>query len=176
MRVIDANGELLGVISRTEALEKAKLAELDLIEIAPQAEPPVAKLANFQKFRYEEGKKERASKKKGEGSLKELWLSPRIADHDLMVSLNKTEDFLKSGHKVKLTVKFKGREMAHQELGHRVLQKALDMLGDKAGVERDAKMEGRKLSMIVGKTKGGIKGEKVEVAAALTKTNEQTEN
>lgn len=147
-------------------MEKAKQAELDLIEIAPQAIPPVAKLANFQKFRYEEGKKERASKKKGEGSLKELWLSPRIAEHDLLVSLKKTEDFLKSGHKVKLTVKFKGREMAHQELGHRVLQKALDLLGSKAGVERDAKFEGRKLSMIVGKTKGGNKGEK----------NEQTEN
>lgn len=135
-------------------MEKAKQLGLDLIEIAPQAEPPVAKITNFQKFRYEESKKERASKKSSEGSLKELWLSPRIDEHDLKVRLKKTEEFLKKGHKVKLTVKFKGREMTHQDLGYRVLQEALALLGDKAGVERDPKMEGRKLSMIVGKTKG----------------------
>lgn len=137
-------------------MEKAKQQELDLIEIAPQADPPVAKIANFQKFRYDENKKQRASKKgSSEGGLKELWLSPRIDEHDLKVRLNRTEEFLKKGHKVKLTVKFKGREMAHQELGYRVLQKTLTLLGDKVGVERDPKMEGRKLSMIVGKSKGG---------------------
>lgn len=157
MRVIDPKGEQLGVISRFEALEKAKQLQLDLIEIAPQASPPVARIANFQKFRYEENKKERGSKKGGEGGLKELWLSPRIAEHDLKVRLNRTEEFLKEGYKVKLTVKFKGREMAHQELGHRVLQEALSLLGDKAAVEREPKMEGRKLSMIVGKSKGGKK-------------------
>ena len=164
--MIDSKGEQLGVLTLKEALEKAKLGELDLIEIAPNATPPVAKLANFQKFRYEEGKKERASKKgEGAGGLKELWLSPRIAEHDLRVRLNKTEEFLKTGHKVKLTVKFKGREMAHQELGHKVLQEALALLGDKAGVEREPKFEGRKLSMIVGKTKGGIKGDQGDIHA-----------
>lgn len=136
-------------------MDKAKQLELDLIEIAPQANPPVARLANFQKFRYEESKKERASKKgSSEGGLKELWLSPRIDEHDLLVRLNRTEEFLKKGHKVKLTVKFKGREMAHQDLGYKVLQEALNLLGDKAGVDKEPKMEGRKLSMIVGKTKG----------------------
>lgn len=138
-------------------MEKARQLQLDLIEIAPQADPPVARIANFQKFRYEENKKERGSKKGGEGGLKELWLSPRIAEHDLRVRLNRTEEFLKEGYKVKLTVKFKGREMAHQELGHRVLQEALVLLGDKVAIERDPKMEGRKLSMIVGKSKGGKK-------------------
>ena len=147
----------MGVITRIEALDKAKQLGLDLIEIAPSADPPVAKIANFQKFRYEENKKERGSKKGPEGGLKELWLSPRIDEHDLKVRLNRTEEFLKKGYKVKLTVKFKGREMAHQELGHRVLQEALTLLGDKAAVERDSKMEGRKLSMIVGKNKGGKK-------------------
>jgi len=151
----------LGVITRAEALEKAKTAELDLIEVAPNADPPVARIANFQKFRYEENKKERASKKgDGAGGLKELWLSPRIAEHDLQVRLNRTEEFLKSGHKVKLTVKFKGREMAHQELGHKVLQEALTLLGTGVGVEREPKFEGRKLSMIVGKSKGGMKEDK----------------
>ncbi len=139
-------------------MEKAKQQALDLIEIAPQASPPVAKIANFQKFRYDENKKARASKKgSAEGGLKELWLSPRIDDHDLKVRLNRTEEFLKKGHKVKLTVKFKGREMAHQDLGYRVLREALTFLGDKVAVEKDPKMEGRKLSMIVGKTKGGVK-------------------
>lgn len=139
-----------------EALEKAKELGQDLIEIAPNADPPVAKITDFQKLRYEENKKNRASKKgSSTGELKELWLSPRIAEHDLKVRLNRTEEFLKEGHKVKLTVKFKGREMAHQELGYQVLQEALNLLGDKVAVERDPKMEGRKLSMIVGKNKGG---------------------
>ena len=141
-------------------MEKAKQQELDLIEVAPLAKPPVARIANFQKFRYEENKKERASKKgSSEGGLKELWLSPRIAEHDLKVRLNRTEEFLKDGHKVKLTVKFKGREMAHQDLGYKVLQEALALLGDKVGIDKDPKMEGRKLSMIVGKSKGGNNAE-----------------
>ncbi len=158
MRVIDSAGEQLGILTKIEALEKAKAKGEDLIEIAPNADPPVAKIANFQKFRYEENKKDRASRKgSSEGGLKELWLSPRIAEHDLKVRLSRTEEFLKDGHKVKLTVKFKGREMAHQELGHRVLQEALTLLGDKVTVDRDPKFEGRKLSMIVGKLKGGKK-------------------
>ncbi len=138
-------------------MEKARELEQDLIEIAPNADPPVAKIMDFQKFRYEENKKERASKKgTSAGELKELWLSPRIAEHDLKVRLTRTEEFLKDGHKVKLTVKFKGREMAHQELGHEVLREALSYLGGKVAVEKDAKMEGRKLSIIVGKTKGKV--------------------
>ena len=136
-------------------MEKAKELGLDLIEIAPNADPPVAKITDFQKFRYEENKKERASKKGASaGDLKELWLSPRIAEHDLNVRLARTEEFLKGGHKVKLTVKFKGREMAHQELGYKVLQEAINLLGEKAAIKREPKMEGRKLSMIVGKGKG----------------------
>ncbi|HCE31264.1 translation initiation factor IF-3 [Candidatus Daviesbacteria bacterium RIFCSPHIGHO2_01_FULL_40_24] len=155
LRVIDSQGELLGILTKTEALEKAKELGLDLIEIAPNADPPVAKITDFQKFRYEENKKERASKKGASaGDLKELWLSPRIAEHDLNVRLARTEEFLKGGHKVKLTVKFKGREMAHQELGYKVLQEAINLLGEKAAIEREPKMEGRKLSMIVGKGKG----------------------
>lgn len=144
-------------------MEKAKELGQDLIEIAPNADPPVAKITDFQKFRYEENKKDRASRKGASaGALKELWLSPRIAEHDLKVRLARTEEFLKMGHKVKLTVKFKGREMAHQELGYEILQEALNLLGDKVAVERDAKMEGRKLSMIVGKNKGGAQNAETE--------------
>lgn len=136
-------------------MAKARELGQDLIEIAPNAEPAVAKIADFQKFRYEENKKDRASRKgHSAGSLKELWLSPRIDEHDLKIRLIRTEEFLKKGHKVKLTVKFKGREMAHQDLGYQVLQEALTLLGDKVSVDKDAKMEGKKLSMIVGKSRG----------------------
>lgn len=152
-----------------------------MIEVASNANPPVARITNFQKFRYEENKKERASKKgDGAGELKELWLSPRIADHDLQVRLRRTEEFLKAGHKVKLTVKFKGREMAHQDLGHKVLQEALAALGNNVGVEREPKFEGRKLSMIVGKTKGGIEKGKAETSPSGAQNegeqNAKTEN
>lgn len=150
-------------------MAKAKELGQDLIEIAPNADPPVAKIADFQKFRYEENKKERASKKGTSlGGLKELWLSPRIAEHDLKVRLAQTERFLKEGHKVKLTVKFKGREMAHKELGLQVLQEALNLLGDRVSVDRESKFEGRKLSMIVGKGKSG----KVEAQNAETEKQE----
>lgn len=138
-------------------MEKARELELDLIEIAPQANPPVARIFNFQKFKYEESKKERGTKRRGEGSLKELWLSPRIAAHDLQVRLDRTKEFFNEGHKVKLTVKFKGREMTHPELGHKVLKKALDLLGDKAVVEREPRFEGRRLSIIITKSRGGKK-------------------
>lgn len=148
-------GKQLGILTKLEALDKAKEFELDLIEIAPQADPPVARIFDFQKFRYEESKKERGSKRGGEGGLKELWLSPRIAEHDLNVRLDRTREFLNEGHKVKLTVKFKGREMAHPELGHKVLKKVLVLLGDKATVERETRFEGRRLSIIVAKAKGG---------------------
>jgi translation initiation factor IF-3 len=123
------------------------------VEIAPNANPPVVRIVDFQKFRYSESKKERASKKSGGSDLKELWFSPRIAEHDLGVRLNRIDEFLKDGHKVKLTVKFRGREMAHTEFGFLVLKKALEKLGDKVAVEREAKMEGRKLSLIIAKSK-----------------------
>lgn len=159
--MIDSKGEQLGILTKIEALEKAKQLGQDLIEIAPNADPPVAKITDFQKFRYEENKKDRTSKKGSSlGGLKELWLSPRIDEHDLKVRLDRTEKFLKVGHKVKLTVKFKGREMTHPELGHQVLQEALRMLGDKVMVEREPKFEGRKLSMIVGKGKSGVKSDR----------------
>lgn len=155
--MIGPEGSQLGILTKEEALGKARELELDLIEIAPQADPPVARIFNFQKFKYEESKKERGAKKGGEGSLKELWLSPRIADHDLQVRIDRTKEFFNEGYKVKLTVKFKGREMSHPQLGHKVLKKALDLLDDKAVVEREPRFEGRRLSMIITKSRGGKK-------------------
>lgn len=153
LRVLDADGKQMGILTKEEALDKAKEAGLDLVEIAPNADPPVARIVNFQKLKYEESKKERGSKKGLMGGLKELWLSPRIDDHDLKVRVDRTEEFLKDGFKVKLTVKFKGREMAHPENGRKVLDQAISLLGEGVGVEREAKFEGRNLSIIVTKNR-----------------------
>ncbi len=155
LRVIDSKGEQLGILSKTDAIAKAKEQGKDLVEVASQATPPVARIVDFQKFRYEESKKERASKKDSGGGLKELWLSPRIEEHDIKVRLVRTEEFLKDGHKVRLVVKFKGREMAHKELGLKVLDEALALLGDKVSVEREPRFEGRNLSIILSKSRGG---------------------
>lgn len=160
--MIDSEGNPLGILMKDEAMGKAKELGLDLVEVAPNADPPVARIVDFQKFRYQENKKQQSGKKDGGGDLKELWLSPRIAEHDLKVRLDRTEEFLKEGHKVKLTVKFKGREMAHPEQGHMVIQKALDHFGDRIAVEREPKFEGRRLSMIVGKSKSVKKEEEAE--------------
>ena len=151
--MIDAENKQIGILTKEEALAKAKEAGLDLVEIAPNADPPVARIVDFQKFKYEESKKERGSKKGLMGGLKELWLSPRIEDHDLKVRVDRTEEFLKEGFKVKLTVKFKGREMAHPENGRKVLDQAIALLGEGVGVEREAKFEGRNLSIIVTKNR-----------------------
>lgn len=151
--MIDSEGKLIGILTKQQALDQAKEAEMDLVEIAANADPPVAKIVDFKKFKYEESKKERGTKKGAEGGLKELWLSPRIAEHDLKVRIDRTEEFLEEGRKVKLTVKFKGREMSHPELGHKILNKAMQLLGEKALVEKEPKFEGRKLSLIVGRIK-----------------------
>lgn len=150
LRVIDADGTQLGIISRDEAIAKAREQGLDLVEVAPQAQPPVAKIVDFGKFRYQEEKKEQEARKHTkEVELKEIWLSPRIARHDLEVRLKKADEFLKRGDKVKLTVKFKGREMAHPEVGQEVVRDALNYFGDKVSVERETKFEGRNLTTII---------------------------
>ena len=173
--MIDAEGNLLGILTKQEAMDKAKEAELDLVEIAPNADPPVAKIIDFKKLRYEEGKKDTAGKRGGGGDLKELWLSPRIADHDLEIRLRRTEEFLKEGHKVKLSVKFKGREMAHPEFGQALLQKALAHFGDRIEEEREPKFEGRKLSVIITKSKGvkNAEDENKQVNSETPETNQQ---
>ncbi|MBI2017904.1 translation initiation factor IF-3 [Candidatus Daviesbacteria bacterium] len=156
LRVLDSQGEQIGVLTKQEALDKAREQSLDLVEIAPNATPPVAKIVNYQKFKYAENKKERTAKRgdSSAGGLKELWFSPRIAKHDIQVRLNRVEEFLKMGYKVKLTVKFRGRELGHKELGYKVLRQIFDVLGGKAEAENDPKFEGRNLSVVVVKSKG----------------------
>lgn len=161
LRVIDSNNKQIGILTKEEALAKAKQEGLDLVEIAPNADPPVVRIVDFKKFKYEESKKDRGAKKSLMGGLKELWLSPRIEEHDLKVRVSRTEEFLKDGFKVKLTVKFKGREMAHPENGRKVLDQVIALLGEGVAVEREAKFEGRNLSIIVTKNRSVKPPEKV---------------
>lgn len=155
MLVVDRDGNKLGVMSKTLALAKAKEAGLDLVEIAAQANPPVAKIIEFQKFKYEENKKEQAAKKHAKDvELKEIWLTPRIAEHDLQTRLRRVEEFIGENNKVMFRVKFKGREMAHTELGFQLLNRCLEVLGDKVGIEREAKLEGRSITLIIGRSRG----------------------
>ncbi len=152
------DGTLLGVITKAEALAKAREAGLDLVEIAPNANPPVAKILEFQKFKYEESKKEQAARKRNkEVELKELWFTPRIAEHDLQTRLNRVDEFLKEGDKVMIRVKFRGREMAHTDLGFKLLDRIFSILGDKISIDRDPKLEGRSITAIIGKNKNPIK-------------------
>lgn len=156
--MIDNEGNNIGVIHKDKAVALAQERGLDLVEIAGQAKPPVAKIVDFQKFRYEEQKKEQAAKKNAkEVELKEVWLSPRIAEHDLMTRIRRAEEFITDNNKVQFRVKFKGREMAHLNLGYELIKRVYGILGDKIQVEREAKQEGRSITAIVGRNRGGIK-------------------
>jgi translation initiation factor IF-3 len=120
---------------------------LDLVEIAPKAEPPVVRIIDFKKFKYEESKKERTSKKKTrEAETKEIWLGPLISKHDLEVRIEQTKAFLDKGDRVKLTVKFGGREIVHPEFGYKVLEKVATALEDSGEKDSEPKLVGRNLS------------------------------
>lgn len=155
LRVIGPDGSQIGVLTKDEALKRAAEMELDLVEIAPQAKPPVAKIVDFNKFKYEESKKEQAAKKHAKDvELKELWFTPRIAEHDLQTRLRRVDEFLADGHRIFIRIKFLGRELAHKENGYEVLKKIMTFLGDKVIYEREPKFEGRSLTAIIGKSKG----------------------
>lgn len=146
LRVLDSKGEQIGIISREEALEKAKEAELDLVEVAPTAKPPVARIIDFNKFLYQEEKKRRETKKKAKNSdTKEVRLGPFMDNHDLETRLKRAREFLEDNDKVKLVVRFKGRQMGHPEFGHKTIGKAIEMLSDISKVDKEPRFEGRQL-------------------------------
>jgi|TARA_B100001250_G_scaffold1972_2_gene1738 translation initiation factor IF-3 len=150
VRLISENGEQLGVVSIEVALEKASEAGLDLIEVGPNSKPPVCKILDYGKLKYEEKKKQQLSKKKQHViKVKEIRLRPRIDDHDLMTKLGHGRKFLNDGAKLKVTLMFRGREMARVDLGKLVMEKVLEELSDVAEVEKDIPLEGRRMSMIL---------------------------
>ena len=151
VRLIGPEGEQLGVFPRELALKKAQEYDLDLVEVAPQAAPPVCRVADFAKFRYEQEKRERESKKhQKQAQLKEMRISPRIDIHDYDVKLKHIKEFLEKGHKVRVRMMFIGREMAHRDIGNRLIEKlVLDV--DKMGkIDREPHMLGKTLILVLG--------------------------
>lgn len=152
---MDAEGNQVGVVTPEEGIERAREVGLDLVEVAPAASPPVCRIMDYGRYKYEQKKK--SGKGKGHAaSLKEVKLRPRTDQHDLEFKLRSARRFLMEGDKVKITVQFRGREIVHRELGYEQLDVVKDMLGNLAAVENPPRMEGRFLSMILVPNKDGI--------------------
>jgi len=151
VRLIDDEGEQRGIVATKEALEMAQERDLDLVEVAPQARPPVCKLLNYGKYKYEQEKKNREAKKKqSQVKLKEVRMQPKIEKHDLDFKAKHVQQFLGEGNKVKVTIRFRGRELAHTELGKVVLDKMLERLDEGSyNVDNKPAMEGRFMSMLL---------------------------
>jgi translation initiation factor IF-3 len=150
VRVIGENGEQLGILHIKEALKEAEERSLDLVEVSPAAEPPVCKLMDYGKFRYEQAKKEKDSKfKRRTLDVKEVKLRPKIDDNDFNVKKNTAERILKTGNKVKITLMFRGREVVYTELGKQLMMKLSEELEPICTVERAPKLEGRNMIMIL---------------------------
>ncbi|WP_418792566.1 translation initiation factor IF-3 [Phosphitispora sp. TUW77] len=150
VRLISMEQEQLGIVPVKEALRMAQELELDLVEIAPNAKPPVCRIMDFGKYKYEQSKREKEARKKQKIiSVKEVKVRPNIEDHDLDVKTKNALKFLKEGDKVKVTLMFRGREMAHAELGKLLLKKVADATEEVANVERQPKVEGRNMIMIL---------------------------
>ncbi len=153
VRLLDESGKQVGIVSKIEALQKAREFELDVVEIGPKAQPPVAKLIDYKKFKYQEAKKERDNKKNTKNvTLKEVRLRPFIGDHDLETRRKQTIDWLNGGNQVKINVVLKGRELTKKEFGSQVLSKFLNRL-EQIKVVREAHWEGKVLSATVIQTK-----------------------
>ena len=150
IRLIGANSEMVGVTTVAEGLRAAEAAGLDLVEISPEAEPPVCKLLDYGKFRFAEQKKfQEARKKQKVIQIKEIKLRPGIGAHDLEIKMKAATKFLDAGDKVKITLRFRGREMAHQEIGTKLLDKVKADVAEYAKVEQDARFEGRQVVMVL---------------------------
>lgn len=150
IRLIGADGEQVGVVSRDDALDRAANAGLDLVIVAGTAEPPVCKIMDYGKFKYEEQKKKNEARKKQKTiEVKEIKLRPGIDDHDYDVKMRSMRKFLDEGDKVKVTMRFRGREMAHQDLGLAVLHRVRDDLEELGKIEQFPKMEGRQMVMVL---------------------------
>jgi len=150
VRVIDANGEQLGVISLTDALAEAAKAGLDLVEVSPTAAPPVCRIMDYGKFRYQQSKKIQISKKSQTViQIKEIRLRPKTEEHDLGVKIKHIKKFLEQHNKVKISMMFRGREIAYTEIGRRIMEDIKNTLADGCVIDQQPKLEGRSMVMIV---------------------------
>jgi translation initiation factor IF-3 len=154
MMVITDTGEQLGLMSKSEALEAAFAKDLDLVLVAPAAKPPVAKFMDYNKFKYDQQRKAREAKKKqAVTTLKEIRLSPKIETHDLETKLKNGRKFIEKGNKLKLSIRFRGREMAHTDRGRQVLMDYAEKCKDIADIESFPKREGRNMHMVISPSK-----------------------
>ena len=150
VRVVDQNGEQLGVMSSKDALALADERQLDLVKIAPQARPPVCKLMDYGKYRFEQSKKEREFRKNQKViTVKEVRLSATIEDHDIDVKFKNAVKFLKDGNKVKVTIRFRGRQITHSEIGRQVMVEFADRIKEYGTVDKAPQIEGRNMSMFI---------------------------
>jgi translation initiation factor IF-3 len=173
VRLIGADGEQVGVIATDEALEQARAADLDLVEVAPEAKPPVARLLDYSKYKYEQEQKAKAARKhQQQVNVREIKLRPKIADHDYETKKGHVVRFLRQRDKVKITIMFRGREQHRPELGFRLLQRLAEDVTELGFVESTPKQDGRNMIMVLGphkkksEAKAEVKAEKQERAAA----------
>lgn len=150
VRVVDATGQQLGIMSSRQALELAQQKGLDLVNIAPHAKPPVCRIMDYGKYRYEQAKREKEARKNQKTvDIKEVRMSMNIDTHDFETKVNQAVKFLKGGDKVKVSVRFRGREMAHTELGRALLDRFKDACSEVGVIDKPAKMEGRSMAMFI---------------------------
>lgn len=151
VRLVGADGSQLGIVGISEAISRALEADLDLVEIAPNAQPPVVKILDWGKYKYEQTKLlQKSRKNQKQVDVKQVRLGLKIGEHDLQVKLNKARQFLNQGHKVKISLLFRGREITHPQLGHDILARVMEQLADVAAQEQAPTLSGRDLNMILG--------------------------
>lgn len=170
VRVVDEKGKQIGVLSTEKALKQAQKKGLDLVEVAPNAKPPVCKIIDFKKFKFLESKKEQQEKRKTKKvGLKEIKFRPFIAENDLNFRLRRAEKFLKEGNKVKIAVVFRGREITKKDFGYQLIEKSLAKLKPFSEVDFKPKLVGRRLEIILRPAKGGKSGQEKTKKETKTK-------
>ena len=166
VRLIGADGEQLGIVETGDALKQAQDADLDLVEVAPNSKPPVTRLLDYSKYRYEQEQKQKAARKhQQQVNVREIKLRPKIADHDYETKRGHVERFLRQQNKVKITIMFRGREQAHPERGRALLQRLYEDLDGLAVIESEPLQEGRNMSMMLAPSKEVAKAKQAEAEA-----------
>ncbi len=167
VRVIGADGEQIGVISTDDALRRAEAADLDLVEVSPNAEPPVCKILDYGKFKFQEQKRASEARKKQQVvTVKEMAIRPRTEEHDYQIKLRKIRGFLEDGNKAKINLRFKGREVTHSDIGKEMLDRLQADTADISRVENRSGLEGRFMNMVLAPDKSAKKKAEAEAARA----------
>jgi translation initiation factor IF-3 len=177
VRLIDHEGNQMGIVPTREALNQARNLDLDLVEIAPTATPPVCRIMDYGKFKFDEAQKAKESRRKVQNvGIKEMKYRPRIGDEDFNTKTRQVEKFLGEGHKVKVTIMFRGRETAHPELGKKILDRLVEKLEGVAKVESAAKLDGRNMIMVLGPDKKKSTSKPAASSAPVPSEGEEVHN